>query len=265
MTIEEIRKIPNEAEQVNAVYGWFDESARLTHSKAANVEFITTVRYIEKYLSPGASILDIGAGAGAYSLYFADKGYAVSSLELADENIKAFRAKIKPEMNVDLRQGNALEMSNYPDGKYDIVLLMGPLYHLHDSGDRSRCIREAMRVLKPNGTMFVSFINHDMVHMTELMYNADYFISGEYDHATMRLNDFPFVFHTVPECRDMLTREGLEIVSEIASDGASELMADRINAMNEESYSQYLKYHLYRCEKPEMLGFSNHLLFVCKK
>ena len=58
---------------------------------------MTTVHYIEKYLKDGDKILDIGAGAGEYSLYFARKGYEVSALELADANIAAFKKKLTPE------------------------------------------------------------------------------------------------------------------------------------------------------------------------
>ena len=32
--------------------------------------------------------------------------------------------------------------------------------------------------------------------------------------------------------------------------------------MSPASYQEYLRYHFYCCEKPEMLGRSNHLLFV---
>ena len=39
---------------------------------------------------------------------------------------------------------------------------------------------------------------------------------------------------------------------------------EKINAMDEASYAQYLRYHFYTCEKPEHLGASNHLLFVGK-
>jgi len=42
------------------------------------------------------------------------------------------------------------------------------------------------------------------------------------------------------------------------------LLGDKINAMDDESYAQYLKYHLYACEKPELLGHSNHIMFVGK-
>lgn len=97
MDFEQLAKIENESERVNRTYDIFNEDARLNHSKAARVEFLTTVHYIEKYLKDGDKILDIGAGAGEYSLYFARKGYEVSALELADANIAAFKKKLTPE------------------------------------------------------------------------------------------------------------------------------------------------------------------------
>lgn len=92
MDFNELYSIKNEAERVNRTYDIFDEEKRFS-SKAARVEFITTVQYIEKYLKPGDRILDIGAGTGAYSIYFSRNGYEVSALELADANIRAFRKK----------------------------------------------------------------------------------------------------------------------------------------------------------------------------
>lgn len=265
MTFDELRRIENELEQINKTYEIFNEDTRLNHSPAARVEFLTTAHYIEQHLRPSARILDIGAGAGEYSLYFAKKGYDVCALELADNNIRAFREKLTPELSVELAQGNAMDLSRYENGSFDIVLLFGPLYHLHREEDRQRCIAEAKRVCKPDGTLFFSFISHDMIFMTELSYDPGYFISGDFDPETLRLNDFPFVFFTVPECRQMLLGGGIHIINEIASDGFSELMAERINAMDEESYRQYLRYHFSICEKPELLGSSNHLLFIGKK
>ena len=60
----------------------------------------------------------------------------------------------------------------------------------------------------------------------------------------------------------MLARNGVTIHREIAADGVSELLEDAINALSDEDYAQYVRYHLYCSEKPEMLGRSNHLLFV---
>ncbi len=265
MNFEQLIKIENESERVNRTYDIFNEDSRLNHSKAARVEFLTTVRYIEKYLKPGDRILDLGAGAGEYSFYFARKGYEVSALELADANIAAFREKLTPEDKIDLIQGNALDLSCYEDKSFDIVLLFGPLYHLKNESDKQRCISEAKRVCRDGGKIFFAFISNDFVFLTEFEYDANYFSNGDYDKETFKLNDFPFVFHTVSAARKLLVGSGISILHEVASDGASELLAARINEMSDEDYAQYLRYHFYICEKPELVGMTNHLLFVGEK
>lgn len=252
----------DDAELVQEVYRRYDEDGRLNKSKAAKVEFLTTARYIEKYLKPGAKILDIGAGAGEYSLYFARKGYPVSALELADANIRAFRAKMTDHDSVDLVQGNALDLSRYDNDSFDIVLLFGPLYHLHQEKDKLQCIAEAKRVCKPDGKIFFAFISNDVVILTMQQCQEDYLMNGHYNKETFRLDDFPFVFHTVDHCRVLLRKAGIDIFHEVASDGASELLQDLVNGLDEASYQQYLRYHFYICEKPEFLGMSNHLLFI---
>ena len=255
----------NDTELVQELYRRFNENSRLNKSQAARVEFLTTVRYIEKYLSPSSKILDVGAGAGEYSLYFARKGFHVSALELADANIAAFRKKIATNDPIDLTQGNALDLSRYESNSFDIVLLFGPLYHLHDEKDRLRCIEEAKRVCKPEGKIFFAFISNDIIILTMQKTNSDYLLNGDYNKDTFRLDDIPFVFHTVEHCRELLDKVGIHICHEVAADGASELLQDLVNSLDEASYQQYLRYHFYICEKPELLGMSNHLLFIGNK
>ena len=45
-------------------YSDYDEDARLDSTRAHNLEFLTTMRYIQKYLKPGAKILEVGAATG---------------------------------------------------------------------------------------------------------------------------------------------------------------------------------------------------------
>ena len=255
----------DDAELVQEVYRRHDEDSRLNKSQAARVEFLTTVRYIEKYLTPGAKIFDVGAGAGEYSFYFARKGYSVSALELADANIAAFRAKMTEHDPIDLVQGNALDLSRYDSNSFDVVLLFGPLYHLHEEADKLKCIEEAKRVCKSDGKIFFAFISNDMVILTMQQVHSDYLMAGDYNKETFRLDDFPFVFHTPDHCRELLGKAGIQICHEVASDGASELLQDLVNGLDVASYQQYLRYHFYICEKPEFLGMSNHLLFVGEK
>lgn len=104
-----------------------------------------------------------------------------------------------------------------------------------------------------------------MVLLTEFMYQQDYFVTGDYDKDTFVLENFPFVFYTVDQCREMLSAAKVRLLHTVAADGASELLEDRINEMDEENYAQYLRYHFYICEKPEFLGMTNHLLCVGEK
>ena len=265
MDIEAMKKLRDDAALVNALYGVFDENSRLNHSKAARVEFFTTVKYVKKYLKRGMRILDVGAGAGEYSLYFAGQGYRVDAVELADKNVADFRQKITGDLDIDLRQGNALDLSAYEDETFDVVLLLGPLYHLHEKADRDAAIREAKRVLKKEGTLFVAFINNDMIYYTEWGYRPDYLLAGDYDKDTFKVTDFPFVFMNLNQCREALVGNDLDVLHEVASDGMSELLAERINRLDEAGYAQYLKMHFFFCEKPEHLGKTNHFLFVAKK
>lgn len=54
-------------------YNNYDEDGRL-QTRHGMVEYLTTMKYIEKYLEKGMRILEIGAGTGRYSHTFARKG-----------------------------------------------------------------------------------------------------------------------------------------------------------------------------------------------
>lgn len=171
-------------------------------------------------------------------------------MKLADSNVEAFQKKLTSEDKIALVQGNALDLSRYEDNFFDIVLLLGSLYHLHSQTDRLRCIREAKRVCKPGGKLFFAFIANDMVILTMFNEHPDYFLNGHYDKETFRCEDFSFVFHTLDACRALLRAADVKPLHEVAADGFSELMKVKINEMDEESFAQYLRFHYYTCEKP---------------
>lgn len=264
MDIRDIKNIRDESIRVKAIYDVINEDIRLKRNRAAGVEFFTTVKYIEKYLKKGMRILELGAGTGAYSLYFARKGYDVTAVELSERNADTLRSRIRNNMNIQLYCRNALDLSIFESKSFDIVLVFGPLYHLSASADRRRCINEAKRVCKDSGMMFFSFISNDMTILSEICQNDKFLSGGAYDHNTFKMSDFPFVLFNPQQCRDMINDCGIEIISAVGADGVSCLIEDKINAMDDYSFSQYLKYHFYCCEKPEMIGRSMHLLYIGK-
>lgn len=124
-------------------YNRYNEDDRLD-SRHGNIEFLTTVKYIENYLKPNMKIIEIGAGTGKYSHYFAERGYKVDAVELVESNIEKFKTKITPDEDITITQGTALDLCEFKDGSYDITLLLGPMYHLYTVADQLQAISEAI-------------------------------------------------------------------------------------------------------------------------
>ena len=97
----------NEVEKIlNEYYNNYDEDSRLIKDKAHQIEFITTTKYIEKYLEKGNKILEIGAGTGRYSIHYAKKGFEVYSVELINKNLEILKSKITDKMDINAIKGN---------------------------------------------------------------------------------------------------------------------------------------------------------------
>lgn len=60
-------------------YNNYDENSRL-EKKHGSVEFLTTMRYIKRYIKAGDHVLEIGAGTGRYSHTLARQGYTVDAV-----------------------------------------------------------------------------------------------------------------------------------------------------------------------------------------
>lgn len=81
-----------EFEYIEEFYKHYDEEGRLL-KKNRLPEYLTTMRYIEKYLTANSRILEIGAGTGRYSLALAEKGYKIDAVELVEHNLNILKSK----------------------------------------------------------------------------------------------------------------------------------------------------------------------------
>ena len=134
-------------------YNKYDEDNRLK-SKTHLPEYLITMKYIKKYLTPNSKILEIGAGTGRYSIALADMGYDITSVELVPHNIEILKSKIKTEHKIKVFEGDACDLSFIEDNTYDIVLLLGPMYHLFNDIDKHKALSEAIRVTKKGGIIY---------------------------------------------------------------------------------------------------------------
>jgi ubiquinone/menaquinone biosynthesis C-methylase UbiE len=250
--------------ELNELYSQFNEELRLSRNRASRIEFYTTLNFIKKYIRKNDKVLDIGAGTGVYTQWLAEKGYDVTAVELAKPNVIKMMNAIGMMQNVTILEANALDLSMFEDQSFDFVLCMGPLYHLSSVKDKMQCVSEAKRVCKKGGIIFFAYISNDMVFVTETMlYNPKFLNSDQYE-SPFRVKDGPFCFMTVGQMRQLMKKSGLEKVSHFAADGLSELLGDKINAMSQEQFREWLKFHFHTCDKSECLGYSNHIVYVAK-
>lgn len=257
---------------LNEFYSHYDEDGRLS-KKRGSVEFLTTMRYIGKYIKPGDRVLEVGAGTGRYSHALARQGYAVDAVELIGHNIDVFQNNTQPGENISITQGNALDLSAFSDNTYDITLLLGPLYHLYTKEDKRQALREAIRVTRPGGVIFAAYVISDGCLLDEgfLRGNinvAEYVKTGLLDGETFAAKSEPKdLFELVrKEDVDELMRDfPTTRLHYVASDGCALLLRDAIDAMDDDAFALYLNYHFATCERADLLGVTSHALDVFRK
>ncbi len=251
-------------------YENYDEDNRLL-SRYGYVEYITTMKYIEKYLKPGMRVLEIGAATGRYSHALARKGYKVDAVELVEHNIEIFKANTQEGEDISITQGNALNLSAFKANTYDITLILGPLYHLFTEEDKLKALKEAVRVTKKGGVIFAAYCMGDA---SILLYG---FQKNEIHNLISKCKINTETFDTFSEPFDIFElhrKEDIEALREklnvehlhlIATDGYANHMREKLEEMDDETYNLFLKYHLATCERQDLLGYSNHTLDIFRK
>ena len=231
-------------------YQFYDEDHRLA-SRHGSVEFLTTMRYVEKYLRQGDRILEIGAATGRYSHALARQGYTVDAVELVEHNIEIFRQNTLADEKISVVQGNALDLSAFSDDQYDITLLLGPLYHLYYQEDKRQAIREAIRVTKRGGIIFAAYVK-----------------GGLLDAKTFAAKSEPkdlFELVRKEDIDELMSVFPVKRLHYVAADGCALLLREAIDAMDSETFELYLKYHFAVCEREDLLGVTSHAIDIFRK
>lgn len=248
----------------------YDEWERLERHK---IEFDITKRYMDEYIvGDNLRIFDIGGGPGRYSIYLAEKGHRVSLLDLSKRNIKVAKEK-SVERGISLEayiHGNALQLNKY-DEKYDIILLMGPLYHLTKESDRRAAIEGALRLLKPNGIIIASFISkyapiqdylkglHPIESVNELL---GFLENGE-SQGDKGFTTAYFTDHK--EAKGLMNSFGL---TELAFAGVENILGSKekeINMLEENEYRKWLEIGYQLSQDENLMGTSEHFLYIGRK
>lgn len=251
-------------------YSEWNEDDRLL-SRFGQVEFLTTIRYVEKYLKPGMKILEVGAGTGRYSHYFARKGYTVHAVELVEKNIEGFKKKTLPNENIEIYQGDAVNLCMLKDNEYDIVLHLGPMYHLSTNAERKLAVSEAIRVAKPNGKIFMAYILNEVTvinyffrngHINEEKVREDIISSNWRFEENKRKH---LAFYRIEDVNALMREFDVTRNHLVGTEMISGAMRELLLAMSDEEFFYYTEYIYSICERSDMIGMSGHLLDIFEK
>lgn len=254
--------------ELEQYYNKFNEEKRLS-SRHGQVEYITTMKYIHKYLEdmPQAAILDIGAGTGRYSVALAQEGYDVTAVELVKYNLGILKSK---NSSVKAYQGNALNLKRFADESFDMTLLFGPMYHLYTKEDKQKALVEAKRVTKPNGIILVAYCMNEYCVLT-------YAFKEGHIRECLQKDRLTEDFHSSAEAKDLYDyvriedidalneAAGLKRIQIISPDGPANYMRPVLNAMDEETFSLFIQYHLATCERADLIGAGAHTVDILRK
>ncbi|MDE5965090.1 MAG: class I SAM-dependent methyltransferase [Eubacterium sp.] len=249
---------------ITEYYKNYDEDNRLSLRKP---EYLTTMRYIKKYLSDGCKILEIGAATGRYSITLADMGYDVTAVEYVKNNLDILKSKIKTNHNITAIQGDARNLDCIESGAYDIVLLLGPMYHLYNDVDKHKAISEALRVCKAGGIVFVAYCNNDT---TMLRFFIQHKLSEYRDFIDNRFHamsnpELLFELYRKEDIDKIMSSFDVQRLHYVGVDMLSEAFDEAFEEMTDDEFDLYMKYHYTVCERADMTGLSFHMLDIFRK
>ena len=256
-------------EIISGFYDQVDEDSRLKRSRHGQLEFATTMSYIHRYTNPQSRVLEVGAGTGRYSIALAKEGLDVTAVELVESNLAILRENSKGIGNISSIQGDATDLSRFEDNSFDITLLLGPMYHLYEPDEVNKAIDEAVRVTKPGGVIFFAFIS-----VYAIMY-ANY-LSGDWaagqkenfteNYQVKHFKEQLFTGYDVIEFEQLFESKPVEWITTAGVDGILEPLEDREDFLiKDEDFEAFAAWYLHFAEKRELLGSTNHLLYICRK
>lgn len=263
-------------DEIEKHYNKFNEEKRLTR-KHGRVEFITSMKYIHKYLDILAEennindkseikIMDIGAGTGRYSVALSDEGYDVTAVEYVKHNLGLLKAK---KSAVKAYQGTAVNLKRFKDNDYDLTLLFGPMYHLFGFDDKLKALNEAVRITKSGGIVLVAYCMNEYCVLT-------YAFKQNHIKECLENGKLSEDFHCIQEKQDLYDYVRLDDIDKlneaagvkrlqiISADGPADYMRQILNAMDDETFNHFIEYHLATCERPELIGAGAHTLDILR-
>ncbi|MCL2835102.1 MAG: class I SAM-dependent methyltransferase [Treponema sp.] len=258
-------------------YESYDEDGRIDRD---SLEFIRTKDIVLRNLPKNPiKIIDLCGASGHYAYWLAEMGHEVHLMDLTPKHIdqaKNNQSKYKAKL-ASMTIGDARFLP-YENETFDMVLLMGALYHLQENEDRLKCLREAYRILKNGGTAIFAYISRYASMMDGFKYgyiNDPVFcqimdndiLTGRHNNPENTEGYFTNAyFHTKNEVYNELITAKFSDIIFYGVEGFASLISNSDEYLRDENKLKKLLHYLRLVEQDmEITGISPHWLAVCKK
>lgn len=256
------------------------EAGRLAANTGV-LEYARSKELISRYLPPPpATVLDVGGGPGKYALWLAGLGYTVHLVDPVPLHLQQAEEASSRQYGCTLSSitmGDARTLE-WPDTSVDVVLLMGPLYHLTQQHARVAALREANRVLKPEALLVAVGISRYASALDGLfggMIDDPEFASivkqdlsdGQHRNLSSRTDYFTTAYlHHPPDLPMEVQEAGLEIVGTFAIEGPAWLLPNFEQAWNDPSRRETILDTVRLLEADwGIMGMSAHFMTIARR
>lgn len=264
------------------VYDFYENGAEIGRLERGLgiIEAARTKELLSRFIRPDMAVCDVGGGVGYYSDWLAGKGCTVSLYELAPSAVRYAREHQTSPYYTAVADARSLPVK---DSSCDVLLLMGPLYHLIDKSERLQALKEAYRALRPGGLLIATGISKfssatwalstyrtandlidDEVYMDMLRSEL---ITGEH-HRPEKYPNFiaEAYFHTPEAFASELTEAGFRVESMLAIEGVIWSTPD-LNTKWDDPNARGRLLELLRLTEaePSVMGYSPHFMAVATK
>ncbi len=265
---------------MNAVEAHYDREPEREWERLLRhrTEFAVTCRLLAEHLpAPPGQILDVGGGPGRYALHLTRQGYRVTLLDLSRRSLD-LALEMATREGVYLPppvQGEAMALPAEDGGRYDAVLLLGPLYHLLDAADRLAAAREAWRVLRPGGTIFAAFITR-FAPLRDVAIHSPQWIVDNPERFRQLLEEglnpayegsgFPDSYFARPEeIAPLMESAGFVTHGLQGLEGIIAGHEETVNELEGEAWEAWVTLNARLGREPSLHGAADHLLYVGAK
>lgn len=260
-------------ERVLRRYEVYDEEGRLWRKGRGDLIRLRTWDLFDRLIPVRGRVLDVGGGTGTHAAHLAGRGYDVLLLDPVHSHVRraALRSAQQPDARFTALVGEARHLPA-ADEAVDVVLLMGPLYHLIERAERKAALAEAMRVLRPGGLLLAEAITRyswvvaatvqQQLGLPHVWEQFDENISSGLSQVPEGMGDADFwaYFHRPQELAEELRSAGFDDVELVGVESFGWLLGDLEHRM--EAPDALLRALRLTEREPSMIGVSAHVLGI---